>query len=657
MILISAGLVLTAIVLLIAGFVLTKPFLVMWSIAVSVLSAVFLVIGALLRRHELFPGASAGASPPQPPQGPLPPGAVPAPHGVPNRPPAPHGMVPPGVPQAAVVPPGVPQAATVPPQPRRGPAAGPATAVKQGGLGAEAIVLVIPGRKRYHIAGCRQLAGRDHEELTHEEAREEGFTPCTTCLPEFTAAPLPQEAPPGAKETAGPPAAAREPAPAGGVPESGPREPGPHEPHSRTSGSQPPGSPEPDRHEATARFVPPYTPVTRQGPSQASPVAPEAQPVRRDPQPAAAENAVSRATEPEATVSRPAGPEAAVSEAAPPLRAAKPAAPAEPAEPQVSAEPTVFLEPLVSIEPPAPVEPSAPADPQVPAEPQEPAESSASTVTSFPVLPPIPEIPHAESSATNWFSRDEATRSLPPESAEPSADEGGTPSEQEEASAGRPAPSGSPAAAEGPVADAGESSGPVPRTGSGTAPAEPVAAGPEPSRATGADPEPVRTETTGSAGPESGEIEIVDDEPETGGAVSAGHADEDADEDPEPVEPAETEPGRPTAADSASPRPATRTTAPVASPGPDDERDEEVTSPGGLPVIKDEPRPVPGTGKAEPEAGGATVKIISGTRRFHEASCPIVKGADIGGTGVETMSRAEAEEAGLSGCPICRNDR
>ncbi|MFD2353404.1 hypothetical protein ACFSTC_35215 [Nonomuraea ferruginea] len=45
-------------------------------------------------------------------------------------------------------------------------------------------MLVIPGRKRYHVRGCRQLAGRDHEELTYEEAREEGFTPCTACLPD-----------------------------------------------------------------------------------------------------------------------------------------------------------------------------------------------------------------------------------------------------------------------------------------------------------------------------------------------------------------------------------------------------------------------------------------------------------------------------------------
>ncbi|MEU8381837.1 hypothetical protein AB0C32_21925, partial [Streptosporangium sp. NPDC048865] len=129
MILISAGLVLTAIVLLIAGFVLAKPFLVIWSIAVSMLSAVFLVIGALLRRHELFPGGDAGASQPLPPKGPMPAGPLPAPHGMPNQP---HGMPSqmqgrPPAPQQMMARPGTQQVPAASAQPRRGPAAGPAT--------------------------------------------------------------------------------------------------------------------------------------------------------------------------------------------------------------------------------------------------------------------------------------------------------------------------------------------------------------------------------------------------------------------------------------------------------------------------------------------------------------------------------------------------
>ncbi|MFI6531327.1 hypothetical protein ACIBHY_02690 [Nonomuraea sp. NPDC050547] len=144
---------------------LAKPFLIMWSIVVSVLSALFLVIGALLRRHELFPGGRAGATatPPEPAKFgyPQPPHSDQAPAGAPPSPPRPQTFQ---------------QTATVPsPAPRR-PAAR--------GISPDALVLVIPGRKRYHVPGCRQLIGRDHEELTFEEAREEGFTPCTSCLPD-----------------------------------------------------------------------------------------------------------------------------------------------------------------------------------------------------------------------------------------------------------------------------------------------------------------------------------------------------------------------------------------------------------------------------------------------------------------------------------------
>lgn len=50
-------------------------------------------------------------------------------------------------------------------------------------LGAE-VVLVVPGRKRFHRDDCRLLGSRTTEELTLNEAREEGFTPCTTCTAE-----------------------------------------------------------------------------------------------------------------------------------------------------------------------------------------------------------------------------------------------------------------------------------------------------------------------------------------------------------------------------------------------------------------------------------------------------------------------------------------
>lgn len=42
-------------------------------------------------------------------------------------------------------------------------------------------VLVVPGRHRYHRAGCSMLEGREPETLDLDEAREEGFTPCSLC--------------------------------------------------------------------------------------------------------------------------------------------------------------------------------------------------------------------------------------------------------------------------------------------------------------------------------------------------------------------------------------------------------------------------------------------------------------------------------------------
>jgi hypothetical protein len=221
-ILISAALVLVAIVLLIAGVVLAKPFLVMWSIVVSVLSAVCLLIGALLRRHELFPkagGTATGTAPVPPvapahtgPTGPTGPQGATVASAMPPAPPgmAP-GMTPPGMPHPAMLgAPPMPQTAP-PPRPRNPYATGPGRTPGGGILAPDAIVVVIPGRRRFHRPGCRQLAGRDREELTYEEAREEGFTPCTTCLPEGAARPAPEPPPPSEPPRVAGPAASRPP--------------------------------------------------------------------------------------------------------------------------------------------------------------------------------------------------------------------------------------------------------------------------------------------------------------------------------------------------------------------------------------------------------------------------------------------------------------
>ncbi|MEO3812513.1 hypothetical protein ABGB17_26230, partial [Sphaerisporangium sp. B11E5] len=195
MIYLSAILVVLAFGLLVAGVVTGTAVLVMWSIVVSVLSAVFLMIGALLRRHQLFPSGGTKAAmvpPPMPPVG----------AGVGGG-----AMARPGAMAAAAAPargasptltrPVHPPAAAHPATARPTAAQGPSRAFTAPGgprppAGArpspDTIVLVIPGRRRFHLPGCRQLAGREHEELTYEEAREEGFSACTTCLPTTTAA-------------------------------------------------------------------------------------------------------------------------------------------------------------------------------------------------------------------------------------------------------------------------------------------------------------------------------------------------------------------------------------------------------------------------------------------------------------------------------------
>ncbi|MFC5751164.1 hypothetical protein [Actinomadura rugatobispora] len=165
MIILSGVLVVVAIALLVAGIVagngesaqvlgLDALVVIYISIAVSVVSALCLAIGVFLRRKELFgSGAPAAKRTRQP--------AKPKGKKKPERPaarsktPAP----PPGDDTVRIQPP----SAEVPD---------------------DAVVYVVRGRKRYHLDTCRQLAGRDREELTYAEAKEEGFSPCTACMPD-----------------------------------------------------------------------------------------------------------------------------------------------------------------------------------------------------------------------------------------------------------------------------------------------------------------------------------------------------------------------------------------------------------------------------------------------------------------------------------------
>jgi outer membrane biosynthesis protein TonB len=72
------------------------------------------------------------------------------------------------------------------------PAAGPVPAAAEPAeepVAAVSTVLVVPGRHRYHQAGCSMLDGREPETLDLDEAREEGFTPCSRCAGDRVSAP------------------------------------------------------------------------------------------------------------------------------------------------------------------------------------------------------------------------------------------------------------------------------------------------------------------------------------------------------------------------------------------------------------------------------------------------------------------------------------
>jgi hypothetical protein len=58
----------------------------------------------------------------------------------------------------------------------------PADAARVARLSTE--VLVIDGRPRYHLPGCVHLLGRESEPLPVSEAVELGFTPCSLCEPD-----------------------------------------------------------------------------------------------------------------------------------------------------------------------------------------------------------------------------------------------------------------------------------------------------------------------------------------------------------------------------------------------------------------------------------------------------------------------------------------
>ena len=165
MIILSGVLVVLAILLLVAGIVfgasgtevmgMDEMTLIYISIAVSIVSTLCLAIGVFLRRKELFgtPAASRQGKAQK--------------NGGKARQAAGKGVAAsrPGAAEADAE-----DTLTIPAQPVEVPD--------------DALVYVVRGRKRYHLDSCRQLMGREKEELTYAEAREEGFSPCTACLPD-----------------------------------------------------------------------------------------------------------------------------------------------------------------------------------------------------------------------------------------------------------------------------------------------------------------------------------------------------------------------------------------------------------------------------------------------------------------------------------------
>ncbi len=147
MIVISGALVLVALILLIIGLIDPNLGFVWASIGVSLASFAFLAVGILQRRKEDQPAAG------EPATGLLPSGGIPAD--------ATEGV------------------STLAPVMRK--ATG--TAATSAGSAA-GTVLVVAGRPRYHVEGCRYLTGKEADRVDVSDAREEGFTACGVCKPD-----------------------------------------------------------------------------------------------------------------------------------------------------------------------------------------------------------------------------------------------------------------------------------------------------------------------------------------------------------------------------------------------------------------------------------------------------------------------------------------
>lgn len=167
MIVISGALVLVALVLLVLGVTQSDINLVYGCIVVSLVSLVFLSLGIVQRRGEVLPGAA-------PPAEPHPGSGVAGPVSTSSAPagadhPDSDDLDPDDVDDASP----------------HGDLAGVAASGSDGPASAVAgTVLVVENRPRYHVDGCRYLAGKQAQEVDVVDAREAGFTACGVCKPD-----------------------------------------------------------------------------------------------------------------------------------------------------------------------------------------------------------------------------------------------------------------------------------------------------------------------------------------------------------------------------------------------------------------------------------------------------------------------------------------
>lgn len=162
MIVVSAALVFAAVALLVVGvFWVHLLLLVYASIGVSVIAAILLGVGAFIMRDEMFGGRAArpdadgrAARPPEPTD---PAAAAESEAAGGGSRPAPEAEIADGESVGDTSGPPVPD---------------------------DAEVVVVPGRRTYHLASCRQLSKREKQTLTRKEALDGGRTACTACMPD-----------------------------------------------------------------------------------------------------------------------------------------------------------------------------------------------------------------------------------------------------------------------------------------------------------------------------------------------------------------------------------------------------------------------------------------------------------------------------------------